>query len=447
MVFFNVSRLWMGIEGGRFFFLIAWNGDGKLFKFFSQIVLNCLVCRYFMSAFIISLSALERNALILRNVADDAGCCIALALKGFSCWQCFDVLTPLLDGCCASGLWEARLAQRRFGKHVLTYSPGHAPDEVAELADISTHFDFNSLTQWYHFRNEVMSHPRFISGELKCGLRINPKCSTGHTPIYDPCAQGSRLGITPEVMKNADLTGISGLHFHTLCEQGADDLAVTLEAVEHHFGYLLSRPEISWLNMGGGHWITKPDYDRKLLVELIRLIRKRYGLEVWLEPGEAVAIHTGVLRCRVLDIFYSEGLNHAILDVSASAHMPDTLEMPYRPDVFQIIRDKSFSSELQPAVVLPGENYAMAREAGIGAHTYRLGAPTCLAGDRIGDYSFPEPLSVGDELVFDDMAHYTMVKTSFFNGVRHPDIAIQEKDGSVKLVRRFSYEDFETRLG
>lgn len=400
-----------------------------------------------MSAFIISLPALERNALILRDVADAAGCRIALALKGFSCWPCFEALSPWLDGCCASGLWEARLARRRFGKHVLTYSPGHAPEEIAELAEISSHLDFNSLTQWSRFREEVMRHPRFVSGELKCGLRVNPQCSTGHTPIYDPCAPGSRLGVTPDMMQGADLSGISGLHFHTLCEQGADDLAVTMDAVERHFGHLLSRPEISWLNMGGGHWITKPDYDRKLLAALIRRIRERYGVEVWLEPGEAAAIHTGVLRCRVLDLFSAEGVNHAILDVSASAHMPDTLEMPYRPDVFQIAGDASLRSAQQPAVRLEGESYALAGKAGEKAYTYRLGAPTCLAGDRLGDYSFAEPLAVGDELVFDDMAHYTMVKTTFFNGVRHPDIAVQRKDGSVETVRRFSYKDFEARLG
>ncbi len=400
-----------------------------------------------MSAFVISQSALERNALILRDVADAAGCRVVLALKGFSCWPCFDVLRPWLDGCCASGLWEARLARRRFGKHVLTYSPAYAPEEVAELAEISDHLDFNSLTQWDRFRGEVMRHPRFLSGELKCGLRVNPRLSTGHTPLYDPCAPGSRLGVTPDVVQGADLSGISGLHFHTLCEQGAEDLAATLEAVERHFGHILSRPEITWLNMGGGHWITKPGYNRNLLVELVRSIRERYGVDVWLEPGEAAAIHTGVLRCRVLDIFSSEGVEHAILDVSASAHMPDTLEMPYRPDVFQIVRDASLRSGQQPAVRMEGESYALAGNAGENAHTYRLGAPTCLAGDRLGDYSFPEPLAVGDELVFDDMAHYTMVKTTFFNGVRHPDIAVQKKDGSVETVRRFSYEDFEARLG
>lgn len=400
-----------------------------------------------MSAFIISQDALERNALILRDVADAAGCRVVLALKGFSTWPCFDALSPLLDGCCASGLWESRLARKRFGKHVLTYSPAYSPDEVEELAGISSHLDFNSLTQWRRFREVVVNHPRHLAGELKCGLRVNPLCSTGHTPLYDPCAPGSRLGVAPGVLDQADLTGISGLHFHTLCEQGAEELAETLEAVERHFGAILSRPEITWLNMGGGHWITKPGYNRGLLVDLVRGIRSRYGVEVWLEPGEAAAIHSGVLRATVLDIFSSEGVEHAILDVSASAHMPDTLEMPYRPDVFQIVGNAALGSGQQPAVRMKGESYALAGSAGEGAHTYRLGAPTCLAGDRIGDYSFPEPLAAGDELVFDDMAHYTMVKTTFFNGVRHPDIAVLKKDGVLETVRRFSYEDFEARLG
>ncbi len=400
-----------------------------------------------MSAFIISQTALERNGRILRDVAEASGCRIVLALKGFSSWPCFDALRPYLDGCCASGLWEARLGHQHFGKHLLTYSPAYTDEEVAELADFTNHLDFNSLSQWTRFKDFLMAHPRYKSGELKCGVRVNPQFSTGHTAIYDPCAPGSRLGIQEEALSGVDLTGISGLHFHTLCEQGAEDLADTLLAVEQRFGHILARPEIIWLNMGGGHWITKPGYNRELLIELIRGIRERYGVDVWLEPGEAAAIHTGVLRCRVLDMFCADGIEHAILDVSASAHMPDTLEMPYRADVFQIVRDSANVTEQEPAVLMPGEQYAVAGEEGEAAHTYRLGAPTCLAGDRIGDYSFPEPLKVGDELIFDDMSHYTMVKTTFFNGVRHPDIAVQHSDGSIETVRRFTYKDFEARLG
>lgn len=403
-----------------------------------------------MPSFHISLPALRANARILHEVAESAGCWVVLALKGFSSWPAFDSISDELDGCCASGIWEAELARKHFGGHILTYSPAYAEDELTALLEFTGHLDFNSVTQWEKFRDQVKSHPRFLSGELKCGLRVNPLCSTGHTPLYDPCVPGSRLGIPPEQLKGVDLSGISGIHFHTLCEQNSDDLEKTVLAVEEHFGWLLERPEITWLNMGGGHWITKPSYDRERLVRVVRRIRETYGVEVWLEPGEAVAIHTGVLRCRVLDVFESCGFNMAILDVSASAHMPDVLEMPYRPDVFLV--EKKTESTMNgdaglPAVVLPGEVYLSAGESGEKACTYRLGASTCLAGDVMGDYSFDRPLVPGDELVFDDMSHYTMVKTSFFNGVRHPDICLVDEDGHVEVVRRFSQADFESRLG
>ena len=266
-----------------------------------------------------------------------------------------------------------------------------------------------------------MAHPRFKTGELHCGLRVNPECSTGHTPIYDPCVAGSRLGITAEQLEGADLTGLSGLHFHTLCEQNSDDLEKTLAAVDEKFGHLLRSPQFTYLNMGGGHWITKPFYDRERLIRLVRETREKYGVEVWLEPGEAVAIHTGVLRATVMDVFESAGHRHAILDVSATAHMPDVIEMPYRPDVFLVDAAPSERSatgrrvrrrKLSPA---PVRSHPESR-----THHYRLGGPTCLAGDVIGDYSFPRELKVGDTLVFDDMAHYTMVKTTTFNGVKHP---------------------------
>lgn len=400
-----------------------------------------------MPAFQISLPALQSNARVLREVADRAGCRIVLALKGFSSWPAFSVLKDELDGCCASGLWEAELAREHFGKHILTYSPAYAEDELESLLDFTSHLDFNSVTQWEKYRDRVRRHPRFLQGELKCGLRVNPLCSTGHTPLYDPCVPGSRLGIPPVQLTGVDLEGISGLHFHTLCEQNSDDLEKTVLALEEKFGWLLERPEITWLNMGGGHWITKPFYDRERLIRLVRRIRETYKVDVWLEPGEAVAIHTGVLRCRVLDIFESCGHHLAILDVSASAHMPDVLEMPYRPDVFLVNAGGETGQDAVPAVCLPGEGYSQAEEAGEKAYTYRLGASTCLAGDVTGDYSFDRPLRIGDELVFDDMSHYTMVKTSFFNGVRHPDICLVDGDGRVETVRRFTYRDFEGRLG
>ncbi len=401
-----------------------------------------------VASFVISIAALKRNTGILRETADAAGCKIVLALKGFSCWKAFPHFRDHLDGCCASGLWEALLARDYFGKHVITYSPGYQEEEIRQLCEFTHHLDFNSLSQWFRFRDHVMAHPRFKSGELHCGLRINPQCSTGNTPLYDPCVAGSRLGITADQLEGADLTGLSGLHFHTLCEQNSDDLEKTLAAVDEKFGHLLRSPQFTYLNMGGGHWITKPFYDRERLIRLVREAKSKYDVEVWLEPGEAAAIHTGVLRAEVLDVFESAGHKLAILDISATAHMPDVLEMPYRPDVYLATTgSEEFvppATTSRPAVTYAGECYQVATESG--EHVYRLGGPTCLAGDVTGDFAFPRPLKAGDVLVFDDMAHYTMVKTTTFNGVPHPSIVLQHEDGSLETVREFGYTDFRDRL-
>ncbi len=407
--------------------------------------------------FLISITALKRNAAILREVRDAAECNLVLALKGFSCWKAFPHIRNYLDGCCASGLWEATLAREHFGKHIVTYSPAYDDAEVDALCEFTHHLDFNSPGQWLRFRDQVMVHPRYQSGELQCGLRINPEHSTGQTPIYDPCVDGSRLGSTAAQLEGIDLTGISGLHFHTLCEQGADALESTLAAVDEKFGKLLSSPQIRYLNMGGGHWITKPDYERDLLARLVRETAAKYQVDVWLEPGEAAAIHTGVLRATVMDVLESAGHHIAILDVSATAHMPDVLEMPYRPDVF--LAEAKSDSEVQipesslPAVTLENEIYHPASDPEFSKIktpnpelVFRLGGPTCLAGDVIGDYAFPRPLVPGDTLVFDDMAHYTMVKTTMFNGVKHPPIALQHEDGSLEIIREFTYQDFRDRL-
>jgi carboxynorspermidine decarboxylase len=403
--------------------------------------------------FIISIAALKRNTAILREVKEAAGCHLVLALKGFSCWKAFPYIRDDLDGCCASGLWEAMLARDHFGKHVITYSPAYDETDVAELCDFTHHLDFNSLSQWFRFREQVMAHPRFKSGELQCGLRVNPQCSTGHTPIYDPCASGSRLGITADQLAGADLSGLSGLHFHTLCEQDSDDLETTLAAVDEKFGHLLRSPQFTYLNMGGGHWITKPFYDRARLIRLVREARERYAINVWLEPGEAVAIHSGVLRATVMDVFDSASHRLAILNVSATAHMPDVMEMPYRPDVFLAECSEDTPPQV-PAVMLKGETYIPATDPSSSQlstlnsqlHTYRLGGPTCLAGDVIGDFAYPRELKTGDTLVFDDMAHYTMVKTTTFNGVKHPPIALQHEDGKIEIVREFGFPDFRDRL-
>lgn len=396
--------------------------------------------------YLISIAALRRNAAILRGIREAADCKVVLAMKGFSCWKAFRYLRDDLDGCCASGLWEGELARKHFGKAVITYSPAYSDQDIRELAEFSHHLDFNSLSQWMRFREFLMAHPRYVSGELHCGLRINPEHSTGATPLYDPCVDGSRLGIPAANFVGADLTGISGLHFHTLCEQGAEDLESTLAAVEERFGDLLRSPEIRYLNMGGGHWITKPDYNRELLVSLVRHFQEKYDLEVWLEPGEAAAIHTGVLRAEVMDVFAAGSYQLAILDVSATAHMPDVIEMPYRPDVYLVGGSLNARAEVAaPAVAIPGENYELAGGPE-GAHLYRIGGPTCLAGDVIGDFSFSRPLVPGDRIVFDDMSHYTMVKTTMFNGVKHPAIAFQHEDGRIEVVREFSFEDFERHL-
>lgn len=394
--------------------------------------------------FVISIAALKRNTAILREVKEAAGCKLVLALKGFSCWKAFPYISEDLDGCCASGLWEGLLAHDHFKKHVVTYSPAYDEEDILALCNFTDHLDFNSLSQWFRFRDQIMAHPRFVSGALKCGLRVNPEHSTGQTPIYDPCVAGSRLGITADQLKGADLTGLSGLHFHTLCEQNSGDLETTLAAVDEKFGHLLRSEQFTYLNMGGGHWITKPFYDREKLVRLVREAQEKYNVEVWLEPGEAIAIHTGVLRATVMDVFESAGHKLAILSISATAHMPDVLEMPYRPDVFLVEKGAAQTSGAQPAVTLEGESYLPSSESG--EHLYRLGGPTCLAGDVIGDFAFPRPLEVGDVLVFDDMAHYTMVKTTIFNGVKHPAIVLQHEDGTLETIREFSYQDFRDRL-
>ena len=400
-----------------------------------------------MACFLISAEALERNAQTLHRIGQESGAHVLLALKAFATTGCFPILRPYVSGCCASGLYEARLAAEHMGGHIAVYSPAYQEHELSELLEFSHHIDFNSLEQWQRYRATCLAHPRVCSGELGLGLRINPCFSTGHTALYDACAPGSRLGIPADALTGADLTGISGLHFHTLCEQSAHDLVETFRAFEKKCGHLLSSPDIRYLNMGGGHWITKPDYDRDALIELVQQVRATYQVEVYLEPGEAWCIHTGTLRARVLDVFHSLGYDHAILDVSASAHMPDVLEMPYRPDVFLVKSQPVANQCTEPAVKLSGEYYVPAGMPGEQAHTYRLGAPTCLAGDVIGDYSFPEPLRVGDIIVLDDMTHYTMVKTTHFNGVPHPDIALQRTDGSTQRLRRFDYTDFAGRLG
>ncbi len=366
--------------------------------------------------YVVDVAVLERNLELLAHAQQAAGCGILLALKGFAAWSTFPLVGRYLDGVAASGPDEARLGREELDKQVHTYCPAFDERSLRESIQLSDHVIFNSPSQIERFRHVIDEH----GGDTSFGIRINPEHSEVDVALYDPCAPGSRLGTTLEALVRANLRGIEGLHFHTLCEHGADALARTLEAIEDRFAPWLEAAK--WVNLGGGHHITKQDYDVGLLIDLIRSFKREHRVEVFLEPGEAIALNAGVLVASVLDIIDNDGAI-AILDTSATAHMPDVLEMPYRPGVRGASR--------------PGEL----------AHSYRLGGLSCLAGDVIGAYSFAEPLTVGDRLVFEDMAHYTMVKNTTFNGVRLPSIALYDpRDDSYRVQREFGYEDYRNRL-
>ncbi len=363
--------------------------------------------------YVIDEAALIRNLEILRDTAQRSGACILLAQKAFSAYTYYPLIARYLDGATASGLFEARLAHEEMKGENHVFSPAYRDEEFDELLDICDHIVFNSFSQWKKYRRKALSH----GGSF--GIRINPECSTQEHGIYDPCAPGSRLGVTAANFEPEELDGISGLHFHTLCEQNADALKTTLAAVEERFGQYLYK--MKWLNFGGGHHITRADYDRELLISEILRIRDKYGVEVYLEPGEAVALNAGYLVSTVQELV-DNGISTAILDVSAACHMPDVLEMPYRPPLMN------------------------SGKAGERAYTYRLSSLTCLAGDIIGDYSFDKPLRIGDILVFEDMAIYTIVKNNTFNGICLPSIYGKGLDGGLHLIRKFGYSDFKERL-
>lgn len=364
--------------------------------------------------FLVDEGLLVRNLEILQDVAEQSGCKILLAQKAFSMFSCYPLIRRYLAGTTASGVYEARLGHEEFGGETHVFSPAYRPDEFEELLRYADDFVFNSPAQVRKYAEKARAAGKSV------GLRVNPECSTqeGHA-IYDPCAPGSRLGTTVENFDPALLPLLDGLHFHTLCEQGADALETTLAAFEEKFGRWLHG--LKWLNLGGGHHITRDDYDRALLIRLVRRLRETYGVEVYLEPGEAVVLNAGFLVSQVLEIVHN-GMDIAILDTSAACHMPDVLEMPYRPPVLD------------------------SGEAGEKAHTYRFAGPTCLAGDVIGDYSFDRPLREGDFVVFGDMALYTMVKTNTFNGMPLPSIVLRTREGACRLIRSFDYADFKSRL-
>lgn len=359
---------------------------------------------------------LTRNLEILNSVQERTGCKILLALKGFSMYSVFPLVSRYLQGITASSLFEARLGYEEMGKEVHIFAPAYLEEEFAEILAVCDHLSFNSFAQWNKFKNRVQNKP---GKKVSCGIRINPEYSEIETPIYNPCYQYSRLGVTLANFRPEELAGIEGLHFHTMCEQNSDTLKRTIKVVDEKFGSYLK--QMKWLNMGGGHHITREDYDLETLVECINYFQDKYGVQVYLEPGEAVALNTGFLVAQVLDIV-DNGMKIAILDTSAACHMPDVLEMPYRPNIIDAGKPGEFS------------------------YTYRLGGMTCLAGDIIGDYSFKKPLKPGDRLVFCDMAHYTMVKNNMFNGINLPAIALFSPEKGIKVVKQFGYEDFKTRL-
>jgi len=357
---------------------------------------------------------LIKNLNVLKRVQEDADCTIILALKGFAMWSVFPLVKEYLPGCTASSLYELQLSHEKFAGENHIYAAAYREDEFADISRMADHLVFNSVAQWEKFGKTA------LDAGVSCGLRVNPGIAEVKTDLYNPCFAGSRLGIRPEHLSQADLEGIEGLHAHALCENLASSSITLIDAFEEKFAAYI--PQLKWVNFGGGHLMTHADYDVNALINRVKAFRKKWGVKVYFEPGGAIAWRTGVLVTSVLDIVPTDGLDVAILDISATAHMPDVLEMPYRPAITN------------------------AGEAGEKAFTYRLGGTSCLAGDVIDDYSFDAPLEVGSQLVFEDMIHYTMVKTSMFNGVRHPDIGIWHQDAGFELIRRFAYDDFKKRL-
>ena len=364
--------------------------------------------------YIMDEAKLRSNLELLQHVEQESGAHILLAQKAFSCFALYPLIAQYLSGTTASGLYEARLGKEAFGKETHVFAPAFAPDEFAELCRICDHVSFNSFSQLEKYR------PVWEQAGVSVGIRVNSECSTqGDHAIYDPCAPGSRLGVTRANFRPELLKGVEGLHFHTLCEQNADDLITTFRAFEEKFGEFL--PQMKWLNLGGGHHITRSDYDVPALISLVKRIRSHYGVEVYLEPGEAIALNAGWLDTTVMDIV-ENGIKTLILDTSAACHMPDVLEMPYRPPLLD------------------------SGEWGEKPYEYRLSSRTCLAGDIIGDYSFDREIRIGDRLTFGDMAIYSMVKNNTFNGMPLPAIVLQHADGDCEIIKEFSYEDFKGRL-
>lgn len=365
--------------------------------------------------YVIDEDKLESNLKILSDIQDRTGCEILLAQKAYSAYATYPMVGKYLKGVTSSSLFEARLGFEEMGKQVHIFAPAYLEREFDDIMKHCDHIIFNSFNEWRKFKDRVKNNPKHI----ECGIRVNPEYSEIETDIYNPCFENSRLGVTLANFREDELDGIDGLHFHTMCEQGADVLWRTIQVVDEKFGKYLHK--MKWLNFGGGHHITKPDYDVELLIKSILYMKEKYDVKIFLEPGEAVALDAGYLVTEVMDII-ENGMMLGILDTSAACHMPDVIEMPYRPNII-------------------GSGVA-----GEYKYTYRFGGPTCLAGDIIGDYSFKEPLKAGDRLVLCDMAIYSMVKNNTFNGINLPSIALyNEKDGT-RLYKEFNYDDFKSRL-
>jgi carboxynorspermidine decarboxylase len=365
--------------------------------------------------YLLEAAKLRTNLQLIDRVQTESGCSIILALKGFAMWSSFPIVREYLTGCSASSYNEARLAREHFGGHVHLYAPAYTDAEFPELIKLSDRISFNSLSQWERLG------PQAMAAGISCGLRVNPRVDEVETDLYNPSGEQSRLGIPQEELLQGVPEGIEGIHVHALCENDADSTERLIQAVEERFGHLL--PQMKWCNLGGGHLMTRPGYDVERLIGALKGFRQRHPhLQLVLEPGSAIAWNVGPLISTVLDIIRRGEIDIAILDTSATAHMPDVLEMPYRAEV------------------------RGADHPGIKPFTYRLGGMTCLAGDIIGDYSFDKALAIGDRLIFEDMIHYTMVKTTMFNGVAHPAIAIAYEDGRIEVVREFGYSDYESRL-
>lgn len=365
-------------------------------------------------SYVIDEGQLEKNLQILARVQEEAGCKVLLAQKAYSLYATYPLISRYLSGTTASGLYEARLGREEFPGEVHVFAPAFKDSEIDEVLEISDHIVFNSERQLRKHSDKCRA------ANVSVGLRINPECSTqGDHALYDPCAYGSRFGVTVDKFNPEVMDLVDGLHFHTLCEQNSDDLVTTLAVVEEKFGQYLH--QVKWVNFGGGHHVTREDYDVDLLISEIKRIKAKYAVEVYIEPGEAIALNAGYLATEVLDIV-ENGINTLVLDTSATCHMPDVLEMPYRPPL-----RNGFEANEKP-------------------FTYRLSSNTCLTGDIIGDYSFEKPVEIGDRLYFEDMAIYSFVKNNTFNGIGLPSLYLMDKNGDCRLVKAFGYEDFKGRL-